>query len=146
MSFVVLNDFAAGPVEIVLNHDENVTLHGDFGGTFTGEVKTSSDREMKRVFEPVDPKEILEKVGNLPVSEWSYKKDPKIRHIGPMAQDFYSIFNLGGDDRFISSVDADGIAFAAIQGLKLENEQLRKRIERLEEALLLLTEEESGER
>jgi len=43
-----------------------------------------------------------------------------------MAQDFRDAFALGHDEKHITSVDADGVALAAIQGLneKLE-EQLR---------------------
>ena len=38
--------------------------------------------------------------------------------MGPMAQDFYAAFGLGADDRHIVTVDADGVALAAIQGLR----------------------------
>jgi hypothetical protein len=49
---------------------------------------------------------------------WSYKaQDPTIRHIGPTAQEFKAAFQVGEDDRHISTVDADGVALAAIQGL-----------------------------
>jgi len=34
-----------------------------------------------------------------------------------MAQDFYAAFGVGEDDKHISTVDADGVALAAIQGL-----------------------------
>jgi septal ring factor EnvC (AmiA/AmiB activator) len=34
-----------------------------------------------------------------------------------MAQDFYAGFSLGNDDRHIMTVDAEGVALAAIQGL-----------------------------
>ena len=34
-----------------------------------------------------------------------------------MAQDFHQAFNLGEDDRHITTIDADGVALAAIQGL-----------------------------
>ena len=52
---------------------------------------------------------------------WNLKsQDPAIRHIGPMAQDFYAAFNVGEDDKHINSVDADGVALAAIQGLNRE--------------------------
>jgi prefoldin subunit 5 len=37
--------------------------------------------------------------------------------MGPMAQDVYAAFQLGDTDKGIVSVDADGIALAAIQGL-----------------------------
>jgi trimeric autotransporter adhesin len=34
-----------------------------------------------------------------------------------MVQDFYAAFSLGGDERTIATVDAGGIALAAIQAL-----------------------------
>jgi Skp family chaperone for outer membrane proteins len=45
--------------------------------------------------------------------------------LGPVAQDFYQAFGLGDSDRTISTVDANGVALAAIQGLnaKLEAER-----------------------
>jgi len=49
---------------------------------------------------------------------WNYKaQDPSIRHIGPMAQDFYGAFSYGEDNKYINTLDADGVALAAIQGL-----------------------------
>ena len=70
--------------------------------------------------------------------------------MGPMAQDFYAAFGLGGGDTTITSMDPDGVALAAIQGLNqkleetraelkrrdAENAELRQRMERLEKALL----------
>lgn len=44
-------------------------------------------------------------------------------HIGPMAQDFNAAFQLGESDRAITTVDADGVALAAIQGLNQKLEQ-----------------------
>lgn len=67
---------------------------------------------------------MLDKVARLPITEWQYKTHPDARYIGPMAQDFPAAFATGRDERHISSVDADGVALAAIQGLneKLEQE------------------------
>ena len=39
------------------------------------------------------------------------------RHRGPTAQDFRAAFGLGEDDTTISTVDAQGVALAAVQGL-----------------------------
>jgi hypothetical protein len=70
-----------------------------------------------------------------------------------MAQDFKAAFGLGVDDKTIATVDADGVALAAIQGLnakvergtrnteqeiealKTENAQLNSRLEKLEQLL-----------
>ena len=56
--------------------------------------------------------------------------------MGPMAQDFHAAFGLGANDVTIATVDADGVALAAIQGLndklERENEALKKRLADLE--------------
>lgn len=61
---------------------------------------------------------------------WRYKSEPEdVRHIGPVAQDFRAAFNLGADDKHISTVDADGVALASVQALyqliKERDEQVR---------------------
>ena len=106
--------------------------------TFNG----SSDRNLKQDFTNVNPQQVLDKVLALPVTEWSYKFDPTTRHIGPVAQDFYSAFNIGTDDKHIAPMDEGGLAFAAIKGLnqKLEErdatiQQLMERIEKLEKMM-----------
>lgn len=92
-----------------------------------------SDRNAKRGIEPVDPQAVLESVARMPVSTWSYKSDdPSVRHMGPMAQDFYGEFGLGATDKAYSPIDAHGAAFAAIQGLYERVEEQGARIEKLE--------------
>ena len=106
-----------------------------------------SDRDAKANVAPVNAREVLQRLVAMPIQRWNYKsQDPSIRHIGPMAQDFYASFRLGGDDKYITTVDADGIALVAIQGLyrelqgknaKIETQQrlmeiLETRLERLE--------------
>ena len=44
-------------------------------------------------------------------------QDDSIRHLGPVAQDFYAAFGLGESELAINMQDADGVAFASIQGL-----------------------------
>jgi hypothetical protein len=47
---------------------------------------------------------------------WKYKTDsPSIRHLGTMAQDFRAAFDLGEDDKHISTIDEGGVALAAVQ-------------------------------
>ena len=78
--------------------------------------------------------EVLEKVAALPLSTWNYKsQDRGIRHIGPMAQDFKAAFNLGETDTGINSIDADGVALAAIQGLNQKVEEKERRLAELEQ-------------
>jgi len=85
----------------------------------------SSDRNLKENFAPVNPREILDKVAALPISGWNYKQDPGSKHIGPMAQDFRAAFGTGMDEKHIATVDADGVALAAIQGLNEKLEEQR---------------------
>ena len=132
------NNAGGGGELMRLTSGGNLSISGTFG--------TLSDRNAKEQFEPLNPREVLEKVAALPLSRWNYKTDPTARHLGPMAQDFYSAFGLGTDDKHIATVDADGVALAAIQGLnqKLEqketeiaelkqnNKSLEKRLEALE--------------
>ena len=94
-----------------------ITLNGSSGQVSATSFSPSSDRNLKEHFAPVDPQAVLSKLCGLSVQEWNFKSDEGARHVGPMAQDFYAAFGLGPDDRHITTVDADGIAFAAIQGL-----------------------------
>ncbi|MDB6070183.1 MAG: hypothetical protein JWL81_1354 [Verrucomicrobiales bacterium] len=83
----------------------------------------TSDRNAKENFASVDPLEVLEKVAALPITRWNFKTDTEVAHIGPMAQDFHAAFHVGPDDRHIATVDADGVALAAIQGLNRKVEE-----------------------
>jgi len=104
-----------------------------------GQWVNASDKNMKENLVAVDGQEVLDKLAGLAMSTWTHKNDPAVRHIGPMAQDFYGAFGMGGDDKAISTIDADGVALAAIQGLyqlvKQDNAELKNRIARLEAAI-----------
>jgi len=112
------------------NGGVNVTGNLGVSGSLTvsGTINGSSDRNIKENFAPIDDGNILERVASLPISSWNYKQDAETRHIGPMAQDFYAAFNVGMDDKHIATVDEDGVALAAIQGLneKLKTEDAQK--------------------
>jgi hypothetical protein len=109
------------------------------GDLFAKSFQTTSDRHAKTAFAAVDPRDVLARVLALPVSEWSFIGAERERHIGPMAQDFHAAFGLGGDETRIATVDADGVALAAIQGLHAtltdENAALRTELDHLREAL-----------
>jgi uncharacterized coiled-coil protein SlyX len=117
------------------------------GGAWTD----SSDRNAKENFEPVKPREILDKVAALPLSRWNYRQeDASVQHLGPVAQDFHAAFGLGAEDKHIAALDSSGVALAAIQGLnevvkeqqaelkqkEAEIRSLQKRLEVLERAIL----------
>ena len=86
------------------------------------------DRNKKTNFCPIDGEELLLKIREIPITEWSYKgADPSIRYIGPMAQDFYAAFHLGGTDSLgINSISIDGVNMAAVQALEKRTAELQK--------------------
>jgi hypothetical protein len=91
-----------------------------------GSWASISDRNLKANVRAVNADEVLERVAALPISTWNYtSQGASIRHMGPMAQDFYAAFGVGDDDTHITTVDADGVALAAIQGLYAENQGLK---------------------
>ncbi len=116
-----------------------MTFYTDAGSTVgaslaagSGTLASLSDRNAKTAIVPVDDDAVLDKIDALPISRWSYKSEHGVRHVGPMAQDFYVAFKVGEDDRHITSIDEDGVALAAIKALHArvgtlgtENAQLR---------------------
>jgi hypothetical protein len=131
------NEFAAratGGVRFVTAIDENgAPLAGVRLPAGSGSWETLSDRNAKSAILPVDPRQVLEALMGVPVSTWHYKgQSDAVQHIGPMAQDFYAAFGLGEDSRYISSVDADGVALASIQGLYQVLQEKDARIAALE--------------
>ena len=97
-----------------------------------------SDRNLKENFAPVNSQEMLEKVVALPLSRWNFIGDAATPHVGPMAQDFHAAFSLGTDERHIATVDADGVALAAIQGV---NQKLEREVAALHAELTVLRHE-----
>lgn len=97
------------------------------GGAWT----SASSRTFKHAFEPVDAQSVLDRLTAMPIATWSYHDADGVRHMGPVAEDFHAAFGLGDDEKYIGTVDADGVALAAIQGLnaKLEASNAAMRAE-----------------
>jgi hypothetical protein len=133
---------AAGYINIGSGNGTNIVLDAAGGANFTGSISLpstylgfdgsaqfagnvqaqsftpTSDRNAKERFRPVNAREILSHLAGVPIQTWNFKHgDAGVQHIGPMAQDFYAAFQVGPDEKHIATVDADGVAFAAIQGL-----------------------------
>jgi hypothetical protein len=118
-----------------------LTEHGRLPAITLADLGSApSDRNVKEGFEAVDPRAILAAVATLPIERWSYKGEP-VRHLGPMAQDFAAAFGLGADDRHIFTLDAAGVALAAIQGLHALAQAQQARLDALERELTALRDE-----
>ena len=107
-------DLDAGATRMLIDTAGNVSANSFI---------TTSDRHAKENFSPVNAQDVLAKVAALPISQWNFKSETAVQHVGPMAQDFRAAFGLGTDERHIATVDADGVALAAIQGLNEKVEQ-----------------------
>jgi hypothetical protein len=101
--------------------------HLTTGGVWTN----ASSRAFKEGFRAVDPLDVLNRLLALPITTWQYIGSSEGLHLGPVAEDFKAAFGLAGDGESIATVDADGVAMAAIQGLnaKLEAENAALRAE-----------------
>jgi hypothetical protein len=94
-----------------------------------GALTQYSDRNAKSGFQPVDARLVLEKIAAMPVTRWHYTNNVTEPHIGPMAQDFYAAFNVGPDEKHITSIDEGGVALAAIKGLNEKVEEKEAKIQ-----------------
>ncbi len=108
----------------------NATLSN--GGTWTN----ASSRNFKEGFGAVDTVDVLNRLLALPITTWQYIGSAEGLHLGPVAEDFKQAFGLAGDGKSIATVDADGVALAAIQGLNAKLEAQNARLSAQNEALL----------
>jgi hypothetical protein len=93
----------------------------------------TSDATLKENFASIDPTEILQAVAALPIETWNYiGDDTSVRHLGPVAQDFAAAFELGESDTGFTTIDADGVALAAIQGLYAQNQALQAQVDAIQ--------------
>ncbi len=133
-----------GVVALDLNSDGRIGIdgaahatnpvHHSSGAHLTvgGDWTNASDKNLKENFSKVDGEVLLEKIEELPITQWNYKNEAEsITHIGPTAQDFQKAFGLGSNDKGISTIDPSGIALAAIKELIKQNQELVKANEEL---------------
>ena len=136
-----------GSTELTSNSGGSAGVVLPAGG---GAWNNLSDKNTKENFALVDGEDLLRRLRKVPISTWNYKtQGAKVRHMGPMAQDFAAAFNIGEDNRHISTIDPDGVALAGIQALdtrtldqqqridalEKENKELEQRLSRIEKML-----------
>lgn len=89
---------------------------------------TVSDKNKKEHFKKMDGEVVLKEISKMEISSWNYKtQKADIRHLGPMAQDFYKAFKLGESDTTITTTDIDGINMLAIQALSRRTAELNEK-------------------
>jgi hypothetical protein len=141
----------AGELEIRSGtNTPNFDMDANGNVVIQGALTQNSDVNTKENIQSVNTSEILAKVMNLPISVWNYKfDDAAVKHLGPMAQDFFEQFNLGHSETKIATIDTSGVALASIKelGLQLqkkeseikslqqENSSLKSRLDAIEEKL-----------
>ncbi len=109
---------ALGGTYLFTGGTTDLTYTGVYVGPGSGAWAVYSDRDGKEEINAVDPVDVVKRLAAIPMATWQWKAEPnRVRHIGPMAQDFHAAFGLGASDRHISTVDADGVALAAVQGV-----------------------------
>jgi hypothetical protein len=123
-------------------------ITGGTQGSYVGAVLPSgstawtalSDVGSKTAMKSITPIGVLNALVKMPILSWQYKhQPPNVRHIGPTAQDFHKAFGFGETPLGISTIDADGVTFAAIQGLnqklthqsKMKEKMLAKQSEKI---------------
>ncbi|MCX6295328.1 MAG: tail fiber domain-containing protein, partial [Bacteroidetes bacterium] len=115
------------------------TMYFSAGGIYSAYMSSGgvwtvvSDRNKKENIKELDLKEILNKIDQLPITQWNYifEKD-SVQHIGPMAQDFHALFGLNGSsDKMISTTDPAGVALAGVKALSVNAKELQQTIENL---------------
>ncbi len=132
------------------NNTPNFDMDSNGNVVIQGALTQNSDVSTKENIQLVDTSEILNKVMALPISVWNYKFDEdSVKHLGPMAQDFFAQFNLGHSETKIATIDTSGVALASIKelgtqlqlkdaeikNLKEANKALNSRLEAIEEKL-----------
>ncbi|MGZ4074553.1 MAG: tail fiber domain-containing protein [Bacteroidia bacterium] len=84
----------------------------------SGSWASVSDRNKKENFSEVNGEDVLSQLSKIKITSWNYKsQSATIRHIGPMAQDFYKAFKLGESRKKINMVDIDGVTLLALKTL-----------------------------
>jgi trimeric autotransporter adhesin len=100
---------------------------GNVGCDLTVAVPTwtcASSRTLKDNYLNVDGEDILYRVRNTPVTTWSMIGHGDVRHLGPVAEDFYRAFGLGIGETTIGMGDIDGVNFAGVKALEARTTQL----------------------
>jgi hypothetical protein len=100
----------------------------------SGVFNCTSSRTTKENFRLIDGNDVLARLRKIPVSSWNYiAEGQQVRHMGPMAEDFYQAFGLGTGNTSIGVQDLAGVSLAAVKALDQRTAQLQQRTAEVEQ-------------
>jgi hypothetical protein len=100
----------------------------------SGVFNCTSSRHTKENFLLTSGEDVLARLRKIPVSTWNYTSEGSaVRHIGPMAEDFYQQFGLGTGSTSIGVQDLAGVSLAAVKALDQRTAQLQERTAEVEQ-------------
>jgi hypothetical protein len=77
---------------------------------------------------------VLSRLRKIPVTSWNYISEGRqVRHLGPMAEDFFAEFKLGTGNTSIGVQDLAGVSIAAVKELDDQLQQKNAEIEKLQD-------------
>jgi trimeric autotransporter adhesin len=92
----------------------------------SGVFNCTSSRYTKENFSLVSGNDTLSRLRRIPISTWNYISEGRnVRHMGPMAEDFYQAFKLGTGNTSIGVQDLAGVSLSAIQELDQRTTELQ---------------------
>jgi trimeric autotransporter adhesin len=126
--------------EFAVRATGGVRFRTNLGGTTgcnlpagSGVFNCTSSRTTKENFLAVSGTDVLSRLRAIPVSTWNYiSEGQNVRHIGPMAEDFYQQFKLGTGNTSIGVQDLAGVSIAAVKALDERTLELEKRTAEVE--------------
>jgi hypothetical protein len=99
----------------------------------SGVFNCTSSRATKMNFASVSGTDVLAKVRALPITTWNYiSEGDDVRHLGPMAEDFYKAFGLGVGDKSIGVQDLASVGLAGVKALEARTAELQDKAEEVE--------------
>jgi hypothetical protein len=99
----------------------------------SGVFNCTSSRATKMNFATVSGTDVLAKVRALPITTWNYiSEGDKVRHLGPMAEDFYAAFGLGEGSKSIGVQDLASVSLAGVKALEERTAELQGKTEEVE--------------
>jgi hypothetical protein len=90
----------------------------------------ASSRTLKENFVAVDGEDVLLRIREIPITTWNMiGGDRNVRHLGPVAEDFWRAFGLGLGETTIGLGDIDGVNLAAAKALEARTRSLQQQLD-----------------